>query len=203
MDMRALAAGRQESWRTSRTSRAPLALVDSMASEPQHHGVADFGEIAELHRALLHRVALRLSGNAETAKDLVQETLLRGLRRFDQFQQGRHAGTWLVTILTNLFYDHLKHEKVVRKAEPELVVPEAVECDPESTIAVIADADLHAAVQALEPELREVVELCYLKQLRYREVSEILNLPVGTIGTRLMRARARLRVLLTNTSRES
>jgi len=161
-----------------------------MASEP-----TDFGEIAELYRGHLQRVALRLSGNAETAKDLVQETLLRALNRFGQFHRGTHAGSWLVAILTNLFYDELKHQKVERKAEPELAVPEAVESDP--TISTIADADLYAAVQALEPDLRVVVELCYLKQMRYRDAAEILHLPVSTIGTRLMRARDRLRDLLT------
>jgi len=157
--------------------------------------VGGFAEIAEQHRPMLHRVALRLSGNAEIAKDLVQETLLRALRRFDQFQQGTHAATWLVAIMTNLYLDHIKHEKVVRKAEPELVISEAVEC--ESTIAEIADADLYAAVQALDPELRDVVELCYFKGMRYHEAGQALGLPVGTIGTRLMRARATLRKLLT------
>jgi RNA polymerase sigma-70 factor (ECF subfamily) len=196
--MPALMTGRQVALRQSGATRATLALVDSMASEPPQRHVGDFGEIAEQHRAHLQRVALRLSGNAEIAKDLVQEALLRGLRRFDQFQHGTHASTWLVTILTNLYFDYLKHQKVERKAEPELAVPEAVESDSDSTISRIADADLYAAVQALEPELRDVVELCYLKQMRYREVAAVLNLPVGTIGTRLMRARARLRVLLTS-----
>lgn len=201
--MPALMTGRQVALRQSGTSRATLALVDSVASEQSQRDVGEFGAIAEQHRALLQRVALRLSGNAEIAKDLVQETLLRGLRRFDQCQHGPHAGTWLVKILTNQYFDYLKHQKVERKAEPELAVPEAIESDSDSTISLIADADLYTAVQSLEPDLRDVVELCYLKQLRYREVSAVLNLPVGTIGTRLMRARARLRVLLTTASRES
>jgi RNA polymerase sigma-70 factor, ECF subfamily len=166
-----------------------------MASEQPQHDVGDFGEIAETYRAQLHRVALRLSGNADTAKDLVQDTLLRALRHFAQFQQGTHAGSWLVAILTNLYYDHLKHQNVERKAEPKLAISEAVECD--TAISSVTDADLHAAVRSLEPDLREVVELCYLKQMRYREVAAVLNLPVSTIGTRLMRARERLRVLLT------
>jgi len=171
-------------------ARRPFASVDNMSSEP-----SDFGELAELHRANLLRVAFRLSGNAETAKDLVQETLLRAFRRFAQFQRGTHAGNWLVAILTNLFFDQLKHQKVERKAEPKLAAAEAVECDP--AISTISDADLYAAVQALEPELRDVVELCYLQQIRYRDAAAILNVPVGTIGTRLMRARDRLRDLLT------
>jgi RNA polymerase sigma-70 factor (ECF subfamily) len=177
------------------------ALVDDMSSEPPRTDVGRFAEIVEPHRELLYRVALRLSGNPEIAKDLVQETMLRALRRFDQFQQGTHAATWLSTILTNLFLDQLKHEKVVRKAEPDLVVEEAVEHD--ATLADIADADLYAAIQSLEPDLRDVVELCYLRQMRYREVAQMLGVPVGTIGTRLLRARTQLRVLLTGTNRKA
>jgi len=175
--------------------RAALALVVDVASEQPPSDVGEFGELAELHREHLRRVAVRLSGNAEIAKDLVQETLLRALRRFDRFQPGTHVRTWLVTILTNLFLDQMKHENVKRKAEPELVALEPIEDEP--ALSVVADAELYAAIQALEPELRDVVELCYLKQMRYREVAVKLNLPTGTIGTRLMRARARLRELLT------
>ncbi len=190
-------ARRQVGWRQPWTMRAPLALVDSMPPCQPQPDVGGFAEIAEQHRPLLHRVARRLSGNAETAKDLVQETLLRALRRFGQFQQGTHAATWLVAILTNLYLDDLKHLKVVRKAEPELTVPEAIEC--ESTIADISDAELYDAVKQIDPELREVVELCYFKQMRYHQAATVLNVPVSTIGTRLMRARTQLRKLLMDT----
>jgi RNA polymerase sigma-70 factor (ECF subfamily) len=158
----------------------------------------DFAAIATQHRTALHRVAMRLSGDAALAEDLVQETLLRALRRFEQFRPGTHPGTWMAAILTNLYFDYLKHQKVERKAEPELARAEAVEDDP--VLGGVADDDLHAAIRSLEPELRRVVELCYLEQMRYREVAAILDVPVGTIGTRLMRARARLRELLTPTS---
>jgi len=187
---------RQVGWRRLRT-RPPLGLVDDMTSKSPREGgdAQDFGEIAKLHRPLLQRVALRLSGDPEVANDLVQETLLRGLGRFDQLQH-HNAAAWLVTILTNLFYDYLKHRRVVTKAEPELMIPEAHELEGDSILCGIADADLYAAVQALEPALRDVVELCYLKEMGYREVAAVLKVPAGTIGTRLMRARARLRVLL-------
>jgi RNA polymerase sigma-70 factor (ECF subfamily) len=163
-----------------------------MSSEPS--GGDDFSRIAEQCRPMLRVVAIKLCGDDEMAKDLVQETLLRGLRHFDRFQPGTNAATWLATILTHLFYDHLKHRKVVRNAEPDLVVPEAVESAP--TLASITDAELYAAIGQLEPELREVIEVCYLKQRKYHEAAEILNLRPGTVGTRLMRARERLRELL-------
>ena len=158
----------------------------------------DFAAIAAQHRSALQRVAMRLSGDKALAEDLVQDTLLRALRRFDQFRPGTHPGTWMAAILTNLYFDYLKHQKVERKAEPELARAEPVEDDP--VLGGVADDDLHAAIRSLEPELRRVVELCYLEQMRYREVAAILDVPVGTIGTRLMRARARLRELLTPTS---
>jgi RNA polymerase sigma-70 factor (ECF subfamily) len=159
--------------------------------------IGGFAEIAKVHVPLLYRVALRLSGNAETAEDLVQKTLLRAWHRFDQFQQGTHAETWLVAILTNVYLDDIKHLKVVRKAEPELAVREAVEC--ELTSADISDTELYDAVHQLDPELREVVELCYFKRMRFHQAAAALNVPVGTIGTRLMRARTRLRELLMDT----
>lgn len=156
----------------------------------------DFGEVAEIHRAMLLRVALRLTGDPELAKDLVQEALLRGWRRFDRIQHASHTGAWLVTILTNLFYDHLKHERVVTRAAPELASGSEPEVGGDSIMLSIGDAELHAAVHALEPELREVVELCYLEQMSYRDAAAILNQPMGTIGSRLSRARVRLRALL-------
>lgn len=200
--MRELTTREQTSWRRSRTARARLVLVDNVPpndAPPGSQALDDrsFAELAGSYRAKLHQVALRLSGNRTTAEDLVQQTLERALRRFDRFQPGTHPGTWLAKILTNLFLDQIKHEKVMRKAEPELAAHAEADDDP---IDGIADADLYAAIEALDPELRQVVELCYLRQLRYREVAAMLNLPLGTIGTRLMRARVRLRELLTPTS---
>jgi len=165
--------------------------------EPSPPSRVEFAEVAVQQRPALYRIALRLAGNAALAEDLVQETMLRALRRFDQFRPGTHPGTWMAAILTNLYFDYLKHQKVERKAEPELARGE-VEYD--LVLGGIVDDDLYAAIRSLDPELRRVVELCYLEQMRYREVAAILDVPVGTIGTRLMRARARLRELLTPTS---
>jgi RNA polymerase sigma-70 factor (ECF subfamily) len=165
-----------------------------MAPEPPE----SFAKISGLYEAMLQRHALHLAGNPEVARDLVQETLLRALTHLDQLQPGTNPAAWLTTILTRLFYDHLKHQKVELKAVPELATLEEVMSSP--TLGTTTDADLYAAIQALEPELREVVELCYLQQMRYREAAEKLGVPVGTIGTRLLRARARLRELLTKPS---
>jgi RNA polymerase sigma-70 factor (ECF subfamily) len=169
-----------------------------MVPDPSEPLLPAFAHIATQHEPMLQRHALHLTGNPEIARDLVQETLLRALRNFHQLQPGTNPAAWLSTILTRLFYDHLKHQRVELKAVPELTAREELTC--ESTLATIADADLYVAVQALEPELRDVVELCYLQQMRYRDAAAKLSVPVGTVGTRLLRARARLRELLTQTS---
>lgn len=153
-----------------------------------------FRQITEQHEAYLRRLALRLSGDPETAKDLAQETLTRAWSRFEQFEQGTNARAWLATILTRLFYDELKHAHVIKRAEPELEALQSVEHDPE--IPGIPDTQLWAAVKALEPDLRGVVERCYIQDMSYKAIADELNVPVGTIGTRLKRARERLRQLL-------
>jgi RNA polymerase sigma-70 factor (ECF subfamily) len=158
-------------------------------------GPLDLAEIARLHGAMLQRIALRLCGNPEIAKDLVQDTLLRAFQRSDQLKPGTNTAAWLVTILTNLFYDQLKHNKVEQKAVPALTVitDEAFETATMTT----SDAALYAAVDALEDDLRKVVKLCYLQQVLYREAAELLNVPIGTIKSRLKRAREHLHELLT------
>ena len=154
----------------------------------------EFRKIAEQHEAHLRRLALRLSGDPETAKDLVQETLTRAWSRFGQFKQGTNARAWLATILTRLFYDELKHARVINRAEPELKTLKSVEDEPENS--GIPDTWLWAAVKALEPDLRGVVERCYIQDMSYKAIADELNVPVGTIGTRLKRARERLKLLL-------
>ena len=102
----------------------------------------------------------------------------------------------MVTILTRLYYDYLKHEDVVNRASAELGALEVRECDME-LIPTEPDEKVSAAIEALDPDLRAVVICCYLQGLRYKEAAATLNVPIGTISTRLMRAREQLKALLT------
>jgi RNA polymerase sigma-70 factor (ECF subfamily) len=153
----------------------------------------EFRRIIEQHEDYLVRVARRLCGARDTAEDLVQDTLMRGWSSYGQFKPGTNVRSWLVTILTRLFLDQLKHAKVVRKAEPELRIRVV---EPDADPQTISDAALWAAVRELEPELRDVLERAYVRGMRYREIASELEIPIGTIGTRLLRARERLRALL-------
>jgi RNA polymerase sigma-70 factor (ECF subfamily) len=171
-----------------------VSASDQTPPEPMSD-TGGFADIAARHWEHLERVALRLTGSAAAADDLVQETLERALNHFDRFRQGSNARTWLSTILTHLFLDQCKHAKVVARAACELTIEDTA--DDDLLIEQITDEELWAAVRALDPELREVVELCYLRGMKYREIAARLGVPVGTIGTRLLRARELLRQRLT------
>jgi RNA polymerase sigma-70 factor (ECF subfamily) len=166
-----------------------------MADARTRHA-GEFRELAALHEPFLQGAALRLSGDRELARDLVQETLARALVNFHRFQQGTNSRAWMVTILTRLYYDHIKHEHVVDKANAQLVTLEVMECDiglgPTSS-----EEHLSQAIEALDLDLRAVVICCYVQGLSYKEAAAKLNVPIGTISTRLMRARDRLKALLT------
>jgi RNA polymerase sigma-70 factor (ECF subfamily) len=173
-------------------------VVERMRAEceagPSAATSREFHRLAKQHDVYLRRVAFRLSGDMETAKDLVQDTLARALIHFDQFEQGTNARGWLVTILTRLYYDMIKHARVISKAQDDLTTLAPLEY--EDSAPSIADAQLWDAVEALEPDLRGVVERCYVHDMSYKAIADELKVPVGTIGTRLRRARERLRALL-------
>jgi RNA polymerase sigma-70 factor (ECF subfamily) len=163
---------------------------------PPRRDVGEFRELAALHEPFLQTTALRLTGDRELAKDLVQETLARALVNFHRFQQGTNARAWMATILTHFYYDQLKHQDVVDKASAQLMTLEVMECDI-GMMATGSEDKINRAIEALEPDLRAVVICCYVQGLSYKEAAATLNVPIGTISTRLMRARERLKALLT------
>lgn len=190
--------------RTPTATKQPEMMRDSSSSvdsatEVPPCDVGAFDEIAARHKEYLQRTAVRLSGDKEVASDLVQETLLRALLRFDKFEQGTNARAWLATILTRLYLDQVKHERVVTRAKPKLVTSELVRSDIDMTNSSNSDEALWAAVEALEPDLRQVVECCYVQGMSYKEIADKLELAIGTVGTRLQRARQRLKELLAPT----
>jgi RNA polymerase sigma-70 factor (ECF subfamily) len=169
------------------------------AADDSAGDVGDFEAIAERHKPYLHQKALSLSGDAETAKDLVQDALLRAFQNFGKFQQGTNARAWLVKILTRRYLDLVKHRRVVNNASVQLAqIPESGEYEP--SFIGISDDQLFAAIQQLDPRQREVIDCCYFKGMKYREAAKKLGVPSGTIGTRLKAAVDRLKAILTRAS---
>lgn len=156
---------------------------------------------------LLLRVALRLTRNRQDAEDLVQDTLLRAYRALDRFD-GAHARAWLLTIMRNA------NRNRVRRRWPDLFADEdralAVlpahgadgrEGPAESVTEAVPDAALIDALRRLSPAHRAVVALVDIDGLSYHEAADLLDVPIGTVTSRLHRARRKLRTRLQQTER--
>lgn len=163
-----------------------------------------FEQLAVAHLDAVHRMAMQLCRRENEAADLVQETFLRALRAADRFEE--HGGgirPWLFRILHNAFFselDRAKRRPVAlegvgdRDADETAIDPEEAVCL--TTFAGIdwqhVDGRLRAAIDRLRPEFREVLLLWAVEELKYREIAEITEVPIGTVMSRLHRARAGL-----------
>lgn len=155
------------------------------------------------HLDLLYRVALRLAGDAASAEDLVQETVLKALRAWGQFRQGTNARGWLLTILRNTFINDYRRRRRapvavdLEVAEAAGLVHEQGGADPEGEFfRVLVDDRIVAAIDALPEEFREVVVLSDVEGLGYAQIAETLGVPVGTVKSRLFRGRRQLQAAL-------
>jgi len=152
-----------------------------------------------VHLDVLYRVALRLSGSAADADDLVQETMLRAFRSWHQYQPGTNARAWLLTILRNQFINEYRRRRRHAQATEEIASdPHAVflsvrDLDPTGAFFDrIVDDRVLAAIDALPDEFREAVILVDSEGLSYEEAAQVLEVPIGTLKSRLFRARRRL-----------
>jgi RNA polymerase sigma-70 factor, ECF subfamily len=153
----------------------------------------------------LYNVAFWLSRNAADAEDLVQETFLKGLRGFASFEPGSNFKAWIFRILRNTYSTSRTGLAAVRTValEDELeeisALPEgAIEREtPERNLLRLSDrAALESAMEKLPPPLLEVILLCDVEEMKYREIAAVLEIPIGTVMSRVSRARAALRCSL-------
>jgi RNA polymerase sigma-70 factor (ECF subfamily) len=159
-----------------------------------------FAAFAREHEAALHATALRLCGNPTDARDLVQDTFERGLRNLARYRPGTDGRAWLLTILHHLFIDRCRSRTRERRAdvsaedvEERIAAPE-VEAAP--AWASISPEQLREALEKIPEEFRSVYRMHSLEGRSYIEISERLGIPKATVGTRLIRARRRLKELL-------
>lgn len=154
---------------------------------------ASFEAEALPHLDLLYRVGLRLTGDPAAAEDLVQDTVLKALRAWDSFRPGSNARAWMVTILRNQFINGWrKRKRAPQDVDPEAIpeLPDRNDPDPEGRFfAELVDETVTEALDALPDDFREVVILSDLEGLPYAEVAEALEIPVGTVKSRLFRGR--------------
>jgi len=164
---------------------------------------ASFEREALVHIDALYRVALRLTGNASDADDLVQETMLKAYRAWHQYQQGTNAKGWLLTILRHAFINEYRrrtrHPETVDidAIEPFAVFDEGQDDDPQGRFFdQIVDDEVLRAIDELPEQFREAVVLSDVEGMSYEEVGKILEVPIGTVKSRLFRGRRLLQAKL-------
>jgi RNA polymerase sigma-70 factor (ECF subfamily) len=151
----------------------------------------------------LYNTALRMTRNPQDAEDLVQETYLKAYKYYDKFTEGTNFKAWLFRILKNTFINNYRK----RQQEPPQNAFDEIEDVFESQVSSesgsipspeddalenVLDEDVQRALDALPDEYRMVVILADLEDFSYQEIAEILEIPVGTVMSRLYRARRRL-----------
>lgn len=147
----------------------------------------------EPHLGVLRRYALVLTRDADQAEDLVQDSLVRAIAAAPTWRPGHDLRPWLLSILHNAHVSRRRRQQVEAATARELVLS-APSATPAGQLDRVQLGQTMAALMGLPEEQREVLVLVALEGLSYKDVAEILGLPLGTVMSRLGRARAALRL---------
>ena len=165
---------------------------------------ADFDQEAMVHSEAVYRFACKLCGNDQDAEDLLQDTFLSAFRSFHQYTAGTNCKSWLFRIAHNAFRkrwrkkenqvpkvaiddeggDFILHQHLMEKDKTYQDNPE------KRVLEQIPSPDLREALERLSEQARTVLLLCDVEDLSYQEVADILGVPLGTVRSRLSRARS-------------
>jgi RNA polymerase sigma factor (sigma-70 family) len=164
-----------------------------------------FREVVMPHADAAYNLALRLSRRADAAEDIVNDAYVRALGGFARFRGG-DGRSWILTIVRNRFYDWLREQRLKATvplarpandsdadAEEDWDLPDLEQDTPEQALAKKSQANvLRALIDRLPPRLREVLILREIEDLSYREIAAITDAPIGSVMSRLARARSLL-----------
>ncbi|MEM7340018.1 MAG: sigma-70 family RNA polymerase sigma factor [Actinomycetota bacterium] len=164
---------------------------------PTTNAHASFEEFVVPELDVLYRTAWSLTRSDAEAQDLVQETLLRAYRAIERFD-GRYPRAWLLTIMRNANINRARKKRPDLLDDPDATFERSIDfAETEGPETVLLDGEFDATVETgfnnLPDKFREVVELVDLNGLSYAETADLLDVPVGTVMSRLHRARKRIR----------
>lgn len=163
-----------------------------------------FADLVELYQDKIYHLAYRMVGNRQEAEDIVQETFLRVFRSLDRYDEKQKFSTWIYRIGTNLAIDRLRKRKAVYSLDADVSDGEGTtdwysmlkseEPTPEGEVLLSeTQRRIHEAIEALPKKYKSVVILKYLHDMSLQEISDVLELPVTTVKTRVHRGREFLR----------
>ncbi|NMR19890.1 RNA polymerase sigma factor SigE [Cellulomonas fimi] len=184
----------------ARRSSAPAAAaqgVEPHGAGPEPWTAPTWEQIVREHSARVYRLAYRLTGNQHDAEDLTQDVFVRVFRSISGYTPGTFEG-WLHRITTNLFLDQVRRKKRIRMdaigEDAERYAATGELHSPERRFEhANLDNDVQRALDELSPEYRAAVVLCDIEGLSYEEIAVTLGIKLGTVRSRIHRARAQLR----------
>jgi len=164
---------------------------------------ATFGEIVQRHEGRLYNTIYRLVGSAEDARDLLQDTFVKAYENLKTFRGGSSLYTWLFRIAVNTSLSHRRRRKWVQMSAPagdeddpnpgNAVADTAAANPADRLVTAETEVLVQEAINGLDDEHRTVVVLRDIQHCDYRQIAEILEVPPGTVKSRLYRARMMLR----------
>ncbi|WP_281972986.1 RNA polymerase sigma factor [Ruegeria faecimaris] len=180
----------QRTWFVKMIEVVKQTMVGELSSEQAVRGAI------QTHSRRVWRFGLALSGASEVADDLLQATCLRALERHHQVTSFERLDSWLMTICRSIWLNELR-ARSVRKAQALSLTPESelIASGPDSETNIFA-AEVFTQVMQLPEAQRETVMLVYVEGYSYREAAALLEVPIGTIMSRLSNARQKLKVVM-------
>ncbi|MFT8312237.1 MAG: RNA polymerase sigma factor SigW [Sporolactobacillus sp.] len=162
-----------------------------------------FAELVERYKNSVFAICLRMVGNAQEAEDLSQEAFIRAYNHIDQYDHERKFSTWLFRIATNLSIDFLRRRKNVVSLDAVVpgteglslnaMLPDEGEQPEDRIVRKETEEMVQGEIKKLPEKYRSAVVLKYIEDLSLKEISEIMEIPVGTVKTRIHRGREMLR----------
>jgi len=149
--------------------------------------------------ARLYQFACWLTQDRAEAEDLVQETFMKGLKSFSSYKQGTNFRAWMYRILRNTFLTSqagLKADVSLDSEENAPLEPSSSETPESALLARVDNEAIQAALKELSVSFREIILLCDFEEMSYQEISLSIGIPIGTVMSRLSRARRAMRSLL-------
>lgn len=194
---------------TSRTGGRELTDVEIL-SEVADGDIDAYGQIVTRYRGRLYNFIFRFVGDRETSEDIVQETFLRAFRKRKEYRAIANFSTWLFTIAGNLAKSELRRRKRWRflslqkdeESDTGLDLPDETYRPDRVAESSMADVQIQQAILSLSENYRQVILLRDVEGLSYQEISKIIKCPVGTVKSRVNRARLKLQQKLRNEGRD-
>jgi RNA polymerase sigma-70 factor (ECF subfamily) len=193
----------------SRSGLGELSDIDILA-EVSAGDIDAYGKIVRRYQGRLYNFVFRFVGDRETAEDVVQETFLRAFRKREEYRAIANFSTWLFTIAGNLAKSELRRRKRWRMlslhrdddSDTGMELPDESMRPDRVAESSLADVQIQDAIASLPDNYRQVILLRDVEGMAYQEISEIIKCPIGTVKSRVNRARLKLQQKLKNEGRD-